>query len=224
MAVGRRGEPSGAWHDGDWHDGTHGVIETVLVLPSPRALLPWLSETDPVPELRTACAAALGRLFAEGSRHIVVVASPVSELNRSRGVTEPLGHRVARHLLGETPFEEQVALPYTAAALLEQAGEAGPTTLVVMADGSACRGEKAPGHLHPDAIPFDDAIDRALREGDVETLATIDPEKAHELWSEGAPGFHVLAEVARGRHVSTDVSYADAPYGVAWWVARWDLT
>jgi hypothetical protein len=198
------------------------VIETVLVLPSPRALLPWLSEIDPVPELRAACAAALGKLLAHGPERIVVVAAPVSELNRTRGVTEPLGHRIARHLLGTTPIEEQVALPYTAAALLEQASD--PTTLVVMADGSACRSEKAPGHLNPDAIPFDDAIERALRDGDVETLATIDPDQAHELWCEGAPGFHVLAEVARGRRVSTDVSYADAPYGVAWWVARWDLT
>jgi hypothetical protein len=201
-----------------------GVIDTVLVLPSPRALLPWLSETDPVPELRAACAAALGKLLADGPERIVVVAAPVSELNQARGVTEPHGHRIARHLLGDTPFEPQVALPYTAAALLEHAAEAGPTTLVMMADGSACRSEKAPGHLHPDAVPFDDAIDRALRDGDVEALATIDPEKAHELWCEGAPGFHVLAEVARGRQLSTDVSYADAPYGVAWWVARWDLT
>ena len=121
------------------------------------------------------------------------------------------------------PFEAQLALPYTAAALLEHEDCASPTALIVMADGSACRGEKAPGHLHPDAIPFDDAIDRALRDGDVEALATIDPDQAHELWCEGAPGFHVLAEVARGRRVATEVSYADAPYGVAWWVARWDL-
>jgi hypothetical protein len=200
------------------------VIETVLVLPSPRALLPWLSATDPVPDLRAACAAALGKLLAHGPEHLVVVASPVSELNHARGVTEPLGHRVARHLLGETSFEEQVALPYTAAALLEHQPARPATALIVMADGSACRGEKAPGHLHPDAIPFDDAIDRALRDGDVDALATINPEQAHELWCEGAPGFHVIAEVARGRQVSPDVSYADAPYGVAWWVARWDLS
>ena len=200
------------------------MIESVLVLPSPRALLPWLSAADPVPELRDACLAALDKLRADGPERIVVVASPVSELNQTRGVTEPLGHRIARHLLGETPFEEQVALPYTAASLIEHAEQYGPTSLVVMADGSACRGEKAPGHLHPDAIAFDDAIDRALRTGDVDTLATIDPDQAHELWCEGAPGFHVLAEVARGRHITPDVSYADAPYGVAWWVARWHLT
>jgi len=199
------------------------MIDTVLVLPSPRALLPWLSEIDPVPELRAACAAALGKLLAEGPERLVVVAAPVSELNQARGVTEPLGFRIARHLLGEKPFEERVALPYTAASMLEHEAPRS-TAVVVMADGSARRGEKAPGHLHPDAIAFDDAIEAALREGDVETLARIDPDQAHELWCSGAPGFHLLAEVARGHRIASEVTYADAPYGVAWWVARWDLT
>ncbi|MET0999265.1 MAG: hypothetical protein ABWX73_11155 [Marmoricola sp.] len=196
------------------------MIETVLVLPSPRALLPSLSVDDPVPELRAACAAAIGRMLSEHPDRIVVVAAPVSPQNQARGVTVPLGHRVARHLLGTRSFEAQVALPYTAAALLE---DPRPTTLLIMADGSASRGEKAPGHLHPDAVAFDDRIDAALRSGDVDVLAAIDQEQATELWCDGAPGFHVLAEVARGRRIETEVSYADAPYGVAWWVARWDL-
>ncbi len=198
------------------------MIDTALVLPSPRALLPWHSETDPVTELRAACDAAVEKLLADAPEHLVVVAAPVSELNSTRGVTEPIGFRVARQLLGERTFEEQVALPYTAATLLEH--EPRHTALLVMADGSACRGEKAPGHLHPDALAFDDAIERALRAGDVDALAAIDPDQAHELWCTGAPGFHVLAEVARGRQVASNMSYADAPYGVAWWVARWDLT
>ena len=198
------------------------MIETALVLPSPRALLPGLSAIDPVPELRAACTAAVGKLLADGPERLVVVTAPVSELNQARGVTEPLGHRVARHLLGETPFEAQPALPWTAAPLLEHE-PAARTSLVVIADGSACRSEKAPGHLHPDAIGFDDTIDRALHDGDVDALAALDPDRAEELWCGGVPGFHVLAEVARGRRITADVSYADAPYGVAWWVARWDL-
>jgi hypothetical protein len=199
------------------------MITTVLVLPSPRALLPGLSEVDPVPELRAAITAALGKLFADGPDRIVVVAAPVSELNRSRGVTEPLGHRIARHLLGEREFDAQIALPYEAASLVEH-GDSRSTAVIVMADGSASRGEKAPGHLHPDAIAFDDAIERALRAGDVDVLAAIDPDQAHELWCGGAPGFHVLAEIARGRQIAVDMTYAEAPYGVAWWVVRWDLT
>ncbi len=195
------------------------MIGTVLVLPTPRALLPLRSVVDPVSELRAACHEAVAALPQQ--QPVIVLATPVSKANADRGITEPLGHRVARSLLGDVEFEPQLALPYAAAALLELAD---PATLLVMADGSACRGEKAPGHLHPDAIAFDDRIESALRSGDAATLAALDPDLGEELWCEGVPGFQVLGEVARERHVSAEVSYADAPYGVAWWVARWDLS
>jgi len=200
------------------------VIGAVLVLPAPPALLSPRSTDDPVAELRAACQAAL----AQVGEPVVVLAAPTSGENFARGITEPLGHRIARQLMGERPFMPELALPWTAASLVERDGLPGggslpATTLVVMADGSARRGEKAPGHLHPDAVRFDDAIDRALRDGDAETLATLDLEQAGELWCEGAPGFRLVGEVARGRRVAAQVSYADAPYGVAWWVARWDL-
>ena len=194
------------------------MIETVLVLPSPLALLASRSVTDPVAELRAACHDAVRGL--PPGRRVIVLANPVSEANAARGITEPLGHRVAQSLLGEVEFEPQLALPYAAAALLELAE---PTTLLVMADGSARRSEKAPGHLHPDAIAFDDRIDSALRSGDAAALAALDPDLGEELWCEGVPGFRVLGEVARDGQVTAAVSYADAPYGVAWWVARWDL-
>ena len=127
-------------------------------------------------ELRQACALAVSTLPA--GHRVIVLAAPVGEANARRGVTEPLGHRVAAHLLDGVPFEAQLALPYAAAALLELDE---PTTLVVMADGSARRGEKAPGHLHPDAVAFDERIEAALRSGDAEALAALDPEVGEEL-------------------------------------------
>jgi hypothetical protein len=202
------------------------MIDTVLVLPTPPALLPPLSQDDPVADLRAACTAAVAGLPPDDL--VVAVAVPTDEANLARGGQEPLGHRVARHLLGTRTFVPDLALPWSAAALLEQDAAAGehavrPTTLLVMADGSARRTEKAPGHLHPDAVAFDDALERALREGDAETLATTDLAMAEELWCQGAPGFRLLGEVARGRRITPSVTYADAPYGVAWWVARWNL-
>lgn len=194
------------------------MIETVLVLPSPPALLTPRSVTDPVADLRAACRDAVTGM-PQGQR-VMVLANPVSGANAARGITVPLGHRVARSLLGEVEFEPQLALPYAAAAILELVE---PATLIVMADGSARRGEKAPGHLHPDATAFDDQIESALRNGDAAALAALDPDLGEELWCEGIPGFRVLAEVARDRQVTTEVRYADAPYGVAWWVSRWDL-
>ncbi len=194
------------------------MIGTALVLPTPPALLAPRSQIDPVPELRGACRAAVERL--PGHDRLVVLASPVNEANVARGVTEPLGHRVAAHLLGRRVFEPQIALPYVAAGLLESTV---PTTLLVMADGSARRGEKAPGHLHPEAVAFDDDVEAALRAGDAAALAALDPQLGEELWCDGVPGFNVLGEVARDREVVAEVTYADAPYGVAWWVARWTL-
>jgi hypothetical protein len=195
------------------------VIHTALVLPSPPALLAPRSAADPVADLRKACLTAVAALPRQ--HPIVVLAAPVSEANAGRGITEPLGHRVAAHLLEDLPFEPQLAVPYAAAALLELPE---PTTLVVMADGSARRGEKAPGHLHPDAVSFDERIESALRSGDAETLAALDPEVGEELWCAGVPALRVLGEVGRDRELVAYVSFAEAPYGVAWWVARWDLT
>ena len=194
------------------------MIETALVLPSPPALLAPRSVIDPVAELRAACYNAVTGL--PQGQQVMVLANPVSEANAARGITEPLGHRVARSLLGGIEFEPQVALPYAAAAILELAE---PTTLIVLADGSARRSEKAPGHLHPDAVAFDDHIEAALRTGDAAALAGLDPDLGEQLWCDGIPGFRVLGEVARDRQVTAELSYADAPYGVAWWVSRWDL-
>jgi hypothetical protein len=194
------------------------VIETVLVLPQPPALLEPRSVIDPVGELRTVCDAAVADL--PPGRRLIVLAARVPQSNAARGVTEPLGHRVARQLLAGAAFESHVAVPDAVGDIL---GITEPATLIVMADGSARRGEKAPGHVHPEAIDFDDAVEAALRAGDAEALAGLDPEVGAELWCEGVPGFRLLGALARGRVVAAELIYADAPYGVAWWVARWDL-
>jgi hypothetical protein len=204
------------------------VIDTVLVLPTPPALLPPFSREDPVAELREACRAAVAALPQAG--YLMVLAAPTDQSHRTATTAagEPLGHRVARHLLGERPFMPELALPWTAASLLEQDAPpsdypARSSTLLVMADGSARRGEKAPGHLHPDAAAFDESLEQALRNGDAEALAAVDEDQARELWCQGAACFRTLGELARRRTVRAQMTYADAPYGVAWWVVRWDL-
>lgn len=193
------------------------MIATALVLPTPVALLAPASVRDPVAELRRACEDAVAAL---PPGRLVVVAPPVTEANRERGVTEPLGQRVAAHLLGDRDHEVRLALPGAASELLRD----DPAVLLVMADGSASRGAKAPGHLHPAAMGFDEALQRALADGDAEALTGLDRELADAVWCQGEPALHVLGEVARGREITAETTYADAPYGVAWWVVRWDLT
>ena len=53
------------------------MIETVLVLPTPRALLPPTSRADPVADLRAACDDAIGDLLAGSPTAIAVLAAPV---------------------------------------------------------------------------------------------------------------------------------------------------
>lgn len=197
------------------------VIRSALVLPTPRALLPPFSRHDPVADLRKACVAALTGLLA-GHTRVSVLAPPVGPANRARGIELPLGHRVARHLLAEAGAEGVPDLLETSEAALHRLGSTDGVVLV-MADGSARRHEKAPGHLHPGALRFDEAVESALETGDAAALRRLDADLAAELWCEGLPCLHALGELARGRTVSASLSYADAPYGVAWWVARWDL-
>jgi hypothetical protein len=93
--------------------------------------------------------------------------------------------------------------------------------LLVVANGSATRTEKAPGHFDDRAAAFDAAIGKALADGDPDALAGIDLALAGELWA--APDADVLRTLAErvGPVTDVQVDYDDAPYGVQYWVVRW---
>jgi hypothetical protein len=96
---------------------------------------------------------------------------------------------------------------------------AGRVALLVMADGSARRGRRAPGHLDERSAPFDAAVERAVRAGDLPALAAIDPVLARDLMAAGRAAWQVLAGALDGRGVGAEVLYADDPLGVAYLVA-----
>ena len=116
---------------------------------------------------------------------------------------------------------EDVAL-----SLLAQAGlrasviEEGADLVVVAADGTATRTEKAPGFFDERAAAFDQGIEEALATGDSAALAQLDEDLAEELWCRGVAGFRAMARLLP-TPASARVTYADAPYGVAYWVATW---
>ncbi len=87
--------------------------------------------------------------------------------------------------------------------------------LLVVANGSATRTEKAPGFFDERAEGFDAALGAALRAGD---LTGVDLSLAEELWADVAQ----LDELAGLRATSVQVDYDDAPYGVQYWVVRWE--
>lgn len=90
-----------------------------------------------------------------------------------------------------------------------------PSYLVV-GNGSACRTEKAPGHLDERAAAFDDALRAALS-------------SRHPKWPSFDLGKSLLGSldgIARLPEVlpvgtPAQVDYDDDPFGVQYWVLRW---
>jgi hypothetical protein len=110
--------------------------------------------------------------------------------------------------------------PAACAAAGQRIGQAaGRVGLLVMADGSARRGRRAPGHLDERSAGFDAAVERAFRDGDLGALADIDPVLARDLMAAGRPAWQVMAGALDGGGAAVEVLYADDPFGVAYLVA-----
>jgi hypothetical protein len=104
-----------------------------------------------------------------------------------------------------------------AAHLLETASRAGDeASYLVVGNGSAKRTEKAPGHFDERAEQFDRALGESLRAGH----PAVDQALARELWA-STEAIVELAELDDGLG-EAQVDYDDAPYGVQYWVMRWN--
>jgi hypothetical protein len=180
--------------------------EHVVVVPSTLAFLPaYAGVEDPVADVRRAAIGATAWLVERHPDRISVLAAGARADNLARGVTESSGERVARHLLAETGFSGDVG-----------DGAAG---LLVVANGSATRSEKAPGHLDERAAAFDESIGRSLRSADTAALRGVDVALGEELWAFDAPVLRSVGDL-EGAYDS-EVDYDDDPYGVQYWVVRW---
>jgi hypothetical protein len=125
------------------------------------------------------------------------------------------GYDGRRLLHSVSPGEEPATCRQLGAAL---AGGGDRTGLLVMADGSACRSPRAPGHLDPRAAGFDAAIEDAVRGGDLGSLGALDQNLARELLVSARPVWQVLA-AAMPSPGAARILYADAPLGVYYLVA-----
>jgi hypothetical protein len=99
-----------------------------------------------------------------------------------------------------------------------------PWALLAMGDGSACRGVGAPGYDDPRAAAYDDGVARALAGADTGALLGLDPALSTQLRVAGRAAWQVLAGAVRaaGGNWRGDLSYHEAPYGVAYFVANWE--
>jgi hypothetical protein len=99
------------------------------------------------------------------------------------------------------------------------AGAANRVAMLVMADGSARRGPKAPGYLDERSFPFDAQVTDAIRDGDMAALLTLDSGLARELMATGRAAWQVLAGALSGPRTAAVIRYFGDPFGVAYLVA-----
>jgi len=223
------------------------VIITAALCPSPPLLAgEFTGRAEVLPELRDACATAVRHLLAAAPDVIAVVgagsdpatwdpddrldlsayAPPVSGAHGKPGL--PLALGIGALLLDEAG--------YAGPRLMQAVDESAPTAdclrlgrdlaaaaarvaLLAIGDGSSRRGPAAPGYLDERAVPFDDAVRRAVRDGDMAALAGLDPYLARDLMATGRAAWQVLAGAFAGARPATEISYAADPFGVAYLVA-----
>lgn len=223
------------------------MITRAVLCPSPPLLARELTGRDPVvPGLRDACAAAVARLVSAGAGVVAVVGA--GNVTRSWDPDDRLD--VSAYAPGAATGKPGLPLAVgLGALLLDGAGYTGPRLLqavaesetpaaclrlgawlaaaapsvglLVVGDGSARRGQAAPGHFDERAAPFDDAVRSAISGGDMAALAALDPGLAADLMATGRAAWQVLAGAAGGTP-SAEIMYADDPFGVAYLVAVLD--
>lgn len=238
------------------------MIVAAAVCPHPPLLFRELSGLEDVAgDLREACLSAIASATSDDPDLVVVVggadvtrtwderlAPDVAKFGttgaRSAGSGLPLSLGVARRLLDESRWRGAVELHSIAwdapadevTSLADKiAARDDSIALLALGDGSARRGDKAPGYLDARAFPFDEATGRALADGDTDALTQMDAALAEELMVGGRAAFAVMATAVhrtvgnkavvdeKGAKPQATVLYQDDPWGVMYYVATWHL-
>jgi hypothetical protein len=92
--------------------------------------------------------------------------------------------------------------------------------LILVADGAACHGPKAPRAEDSRAPAFDDEVCAALASGQPGRRAQVDVDLADALGATGSQVWPVLLSASGGDGIG-EVLWRGAPYGVGWAVASW---
>jgi hypothetical protein len=225
------------------------VLTAAALCPAAPLLARELTGADAVvPELRQACREAADALVQADADLVVVVgageqtrtwdaASARLDLTRyapalgapaAAPETIPLALGLGGRLLDEAGYHGRRELqevggdeptPACAALGMVLAQAAPRVALLVMADGSARRGRKAPGYLDERSSAFDAEVSRAVRECDLPALLAVDAGLGRELMATGRPAWQVLAGAVNGTSTATAIRYDDDPFGVAYLVA-----
>lgn len=187
----------------------------VALVPGVLALLPeYAGQEDPVADLRAAALAAVAWLAEGDAGGVAGGAGVAAEAEDAVAVEVAIaagtasGARVGAHLLAAVGAQVAPA-------------HAGPQRLLLVGNGSACRTEKAPGFFDPRAADFDTTLGEALAGPRPEALAALDPELATELWADVAALADPGSTALRGMR-TVAVDFDTDPFGVQYWVVRWE--
>ncbi len=199
------------------------MIRAVAVVPSPPLLLPeYTGRADVGAALRDRSVDLVRSVLPErgGPGRLVLVCATDRE---PRSTRPALGRRVGSHLLDLAGREadDVVEVPWDAPVDgCRAAGGAlgagpGEVSLVVVGDGGARRGEKAPGHLDDRSFDVDRALVEALRAAEPDALLALEPRLCADLLVQGRAPLQVAAAAmaASGRMRCTDLETED-PFGV----------
>jgi len=137
-------------------------------------------------------------------------------LGLGAGLLDQAGYAGRRELLSVSEHKPPAECAALGARLAVSSAR---VALLVMADGSARRGVKAPGYLDARSVPFDAEVERAIRGGDMSALLAVDDRLARELMATGRAAWQVLAGAMNGGRPVSEVRYCDDPFGVAYLVA-----
>jgi len=153
---------------------------------------------------------------------VVLVPGVLALLPRYAGLEDPVADLRAACLDAVSWLGSDVTVlgePAVAAYLLASTDRVGDdASYLVIGNGSAKRTEKAPGHLDERSHGFDAALGAALRSS------------RHAEWPSFELGRGLLASldgIDRLRELlppayEATVDYADDPFGVQYWVMRWE--
>jgi len=176
---------------------------------------------DPVDELREAAIDAV-RELASGVDRIVALC-PVGIVGApgeywwpsGRAGEGPLSVQLAGHLVELAEVDVDLVV-----VLVSQVGAVPDAeALLVLGDGTARRGQAAPGFIDERSFPFDDLIADALEAGDADALSRLDQDLAAELLVTGRHTFAMLG--AAMEPVEADLRWRDDPFGMSYFVASW---
>ncbi|NUS50030.1 MAG: hypothetical protein HOQ22_03185, partial [Nocardioidaceae bacterium] len=139
-----------------------------------------------------------------------------TDADRARGVTTGFAERVGSALLAAVGYEGEATFADPATG----PDVDGAPAVLVLANGSARRGDEAPGYVDERAFGVDEVLVKALADGDTAPLAAADPVLGAELMAAGTSALNAVAAAAHD--VRASLLYEGDPLGVQYWVATWE--